>query len=183
MATKLKSALLVCFLTAVEFATSFSVRADLVQHAAVCRNYASKATEQQRRNLNSNCGYKGVAWNLDYKAHYGWCMTLRDAPYFRGASNEAGKREKALRKCSADPDSSGGGSIGGSRCQMYVAAALLKAAANIEHHCGYAATGRFTQDASAHRRFCENNMKANNLAIINSEETARDAAIDKCIKK
>ncbi len=44
-------------------------------------------------------------------------------------------------------------------------------------------TGRFTQDANAHRRLCENNMKANNITIINSEEAARDAAIDKCIKK
>lgn len=180
---KQKFALLASLIGLAGIATSLSARADFVQHAAVCRSYASKAVEQQRRNLNSNCGYRGVAWNLDHKAHYGWCLTLKDAPYFSGASNESSKREKALKKCNAGKDTTGGGSISGSRCQIYVADALLKAAANIEHHCGYAVAGRFTQDANAHRRFCENNMKANNLAIINAEEAARTAAIDQCIKK
>ena len=143
----------------------------MTQHGAVCTQYESKAVDQQRRNLNSNCGYKGLAWNLDHKAHYGWCMTVKDAPYFFGATNETTKREKALKRCNSGKDTTGGGAIAGSRCQMYVADALLKAAPNIEHYCGYPVEGRFTQDANAHRRFCENNMKAN--TIINSEEAAK----------
>lgn len=65
-------------------------------------------------------------------------------------------------------DQTRGGSIGGSRCQMHVVDALLKAAANIENHCGYPAKGRVTQNANAHRSFCENNLAANNLANITS---------------
>lgn len=150
-----KFALLVSSLATGQVAISPPALADLSQHAAVCRGYASKAAEQQRRNLNSNCGYKGLPWNLDQNAHYGWCMTLRDAPYFWGASNESNKREKALKKCNAGKDTTGGGDIAGSRCQLYVSDALLKAAANIEQHCGYAVSGRFSQNANAHRRFCK----------------------------
>lgn len=153
------------------------------QQGAVCKTYAARAVEHQRRNFASNCGYTGPAWNLDQAAHYNWCMSLQDAPYFRPASKETGLRERALRKCNAKPDSTGGGSIGGTRCQRYVATALSKATANVEYKCGFPNAGRFTLDANAHKRFCDDSMKANNLAIIDFEENARNTAIDQCMKK
>jgi hypothetical protein len=107
---------LLAILTAVTaIATSLAARADHTQHGAHCNLYASKAAEQQRRNVNSNCGYTGPAWSFDRKAHYNWCMTLTDAPYFRATSIEKGNREKALKKCNAGPDTTGGGSIGGKK--------------------------------------------------------------------
>lgn len=160
--------------------------ADLSRHTqqgAVCKTYAARAVEHQRRNFNSNCGYTGPAWNLDQTAHYNWCMSLQDPPYFRPASKETGLRERALKKCNAKPDSTGGGSIGGTRCQRYVSTALSKAAANVEYKCGFPRTGRFTLDANAHQRFCDDSLKANNLAIIDFEENARRTAIDQCMKK
>jgi hypothetical protein len=110
-------------------------------------------------------------------------MSLRDAPYFRPASKETGMRERALRKCNAKPDSTGGGLIGGTRCQRYVGIAMIKARENIELNCGFPSAGRFTTDASAHQRFCDDSMKANNRAIIDFEENARHTAIEHCKKK
>jgi len=39
-----------------------------------CREYASKAVEQQNTNQSWQCGYTDVLWHDGYDRHYNWCI-------------------------------------------------------------------------------------------------------------
>lgn len=38
-----------------------------------CTDYAATAVDQQRQNLNRQCGFSGDAWNANWQEHFAWC--------------------------------------------------------------------------------------------------------------
>jgi hypothetical protein len=62
---------------------------------AVCDVYASKAVKAQKKNLNKGCGFTGARWQLNYGAHYSWCL---GAP-LSAVQSEQAARQSQLAMC------------------------------------------------------------------------------------
>ncbi len=75
-------------------ATSVACAAD----PRFCADYSAAAVRQARvAHAVPTCapGAIGTRWSLDYRVHYGWCIT---APY-AAAEAERGMRTRYLRSC------------------------------------------------------------------------------------
>jgi hypothetical protein len=64
-------------------------------------------------------------------------------------------------------------------CDDYVKTAKVQVDANANQQCGFSGP-RWTSDLNAHKSFCEGNERAKNLAIINSEQSARQQSLASC---
>lgn len=62
---------------------------------ASCDWYARKALEQQRANIERQCGFKGPSWTSDYKEHLTWCKSTSPDDWKR----QAQMRDQQLAKC------------------------------------------------------------------------------------
>ncbi len=60
-----------------------------------CQNYAITAVQQNKNNLNFNCGYSGSRWGENLKAHFNWCMRVPES----ASEAETAEREKLIRQC------------------------------------------------------------------------------------
>jgi M6 family metalloprotease-like protein len=63
--------------------------------SAYCKNYALKAVEFGKNNINWNCGYTGNRWTEDYTLHYNWCMQVQES----NSKYEAAERIKLMDQC------------------------------------------------------------------------------------
>lgn len=62
---------------------------------ANCQWYATTALKQQQDNERLKCGFKGLAWHTDLKAHLSWCASVPPEAW----RSEAKKREQELSAC------------------------------------------------------------------------------------
>ena len=62
---------------------------------AACREYAAKAVDQNKWNLEYRCNFSGSRWSGNFQQHYDWCLTASEAA--RRAETTA--RDNALREC------------------------------------------------------------------------------------
>lgn len=62
-----------------------------------CEWYARTALEQQRRNVERNCGFTGPSWSSDRARHLAWCKSSSPDEWKR----QAQIREQQLAKCPA----------------------------------------------------------------------------------
>lgn len=82
-------------------AAGTKMRADALQVClantpeARCDAYAKKAVAQYQENVDKKCGYYGLPWLGDYKAHYAWCLTVPK----NISDMENLKRDQALANC------------------------------------------------------------------------------------
>ncbi|MCI0563025.1 MAG: hypothetical protein MN733_31495 [Nitrososphaera sp.] len=73
-----------------------------------CNQYAEKAIQQYKENLDRGCNYAGARWDGNYDTHYQWCLSVRGKYSRYNAETQARKND--LSSCHA---SSLGGRIGG----------------------------------------------------------------------
>lgn len=76
-------------------AASTLLQATSAQAQANCDWYARKALEQQRANVERQCGFKGPSWSSDYKDHLAWCKSTSPDDWKR----QAQLRDQQLAKC------------------------------------------------------------------------------------
>lgn len=62
-----------------------------------CDWYARTALEQQRLNLERNCGFEGSSWSTDRSRHLAWCKSTSPDEWKR----QAQLRDQQLAKCKA----------------------------------------------------------------------------------
>ena len=62
---------------------------------ANCDWYAKTALKQQQDNERLKCGFKGLAWTTDLKAHQAWCASVSPDEW----KKEAQKRDQDLASC------------------------------------------------------------------------------------
>ncbi|MFT3987704.1 hypothetical protein [Aestuariivirga sp.] len=74
----------------------------LSANPAFCALYAQKAVKQQKKNINMDCGFHGPRWQMNYDAHFAWCLGVPPAV----ADAETQARVNQLASCTGD---SGGG--------------------------------------------------------------------------
>ncbi len=48
---------------------------------ANCAMYGKLAIQQQKENLQRNCGFSGVAWSTDLRGHIAWCAKVGPAQW------------------------------------------------------------------------------------------------------
>ncbi len=63
-----------------------------------CREYASKAVQQQKTNQAWQCGYTDVLWHDGYDRHYNWCIGAAKGIQVRQMNG----RDSALKNCAAE---------------------------------------------------------------------------------
>ena len=66
------------------------------QAQATCDWYANTALQQQKRNIDQKCGFKGESWSFDRSAHMEWCRGVGPTEWKR----QAQFRDQELAKCS-----------------------------------------------------------------------------------
>ena len=62
-----------------------------------CQWYADQTMVQIAMNIANKCGFTGLRWLDDKKAHYDWCFNVN--PPFSAMSNEIDIRKKMLKGC------------------------------------------------------------------------------------
>lgn len=62
-----------------------------------CQWYADQTMVQIAMNIANKCGFRGLRWLDDKKAHYDWCFNVN--PPFSAMSNEIDIRKKMLKGC------------------------------------------------------------------------------------
>lgn len=62
-----------------------------------CQWYADQTMVQIAMNIANKCGFSGLRWLDDKKAHYDWCFNVN--PPFSAMSNEIDIRKKMLKGC------------------------------------------------------------------------------------
>jgi len=62
-----------------------------------CQWYADQTMVQIAMNIANKCGFTGLRWLDDKKAHYDWCFNVN--PPFSATSNEIDIRKKMLKGC------------------------------------------------------------------------------------
>ncbi|CAA6811965.1 MAG: Unknown protein [uncultured Thiotrichaceae bacterium] len=60
-----------------------------------CQHYATTATDQNKKNIDNNCGYSGARWSSDYNGQYQWCLTVKNTI----TQHENSERKKLLKSC------------------------------------------------------------------------------------
>lgn len=60
-----------------------------------CQHYAATAIEQNKKNIDNNCGYSGARWSSDANGQYQWCLTVKETI----TQHENSEREKLLNSC------------------------------------------------------------------------------------
>jgi hypothetical protein len=65
--------------------------------ADYCNNYALDAVIAHVNNINWKCGYSGLRWQYNKKAHYNWCMKVPK----KSADDETDERQAGMDKCLA----------------------------------------------------------------------------------
>jgi hypothetical protein len=62
-----------------------------------CQWYADQTMVQIAMNIANKCGFTGLRWLDDKKAHYNWCFNAN--PPFSAMQNEIDIRKKMLKGC------------------------------------------------------------------------------------
>jgi hypothetical protein len=62
-----------------------------------CQWYADQTMVQIAMNIANKCGFTGLRWLEDKKAHYNWCFNAN--PPFGAMQNEIDIRKKMLKGC------------------------------------------------------------------------------------
>ena len=62
-----------------------------------CQWYADQTMVQIAMNIANKCGFTGLRWLDDKKAHYDWCFNAN--PPFSAMTNEIDIRKKMLKGC------------------------------------------------------------------------------------
>ncbi len=62
---------------------------------ANCETYGKLALRQMQENELKKCGFKGLEWNTDLKAHVDWCASVGPDQW----KAQLQKRELALATC------------------------------------------------------------------------------------
>ncbi len=66
-----------------------------VEAQSNCQWYATTALKQQKENERLKCGFKGLSWHSDMRAHLSWCASVPPDQW----RSEARKRDQELATC------------------------------------------------------------------------------------
>ena len=131
-----------------------------------CNDYAQRAVNQQSRNKQSGCGFKGARWQLNFQNHFNWCMKVSKGK----ANGERNARKKQLSQCTG-----GGGGSKASFCNSYAQKAVNQQNANLTRGCGFKGA-RWQLNYQNHRNWCMKVSKAQ----ANGERNARTQQLKSC---
>jgi hypothetical protein len=131
---------------------------------AFCDGYATTAVEQSRTNRERGCGGAGGNWQPSYRAHYDWCMRVRESD----AVNAGRGRNAFLARCA-------GQEARHQICDRYALDALEGQRENLWRRCGYSGP-LWAPDFQRHYEWC---MTASPGSELDTEH-GRTAALAAC---
>lgn len=156
-----------------------------------CRNYASKAVEQNAQNIEQKCRYTGKHWSDSRQSHVSWCLSVGGKAGVLKEQHQ--ERDIALRKCR------GGGGGGGSndrtreaegnknssnsggdidnRCRNYAQQAVKQSKAAIKNKCGFGGD-RWSENGQYHAKWCKS--VGGNVGTIKAQNRERAQMLKNC---
>jgi len=133
--------------------------------AQYCNNYAQSAVNQQKKNLQKNCGLAGGRWHLNKNQHKNWCMSAPKA----NSLSEFNKRKAKLAQCG------GGAGNKAQFCNSYSQKAVNQQQKNLQKNCGLSG-GRWHLNYNKHNNWCMGAPKSK----ANSEHKIRKNKLNQC---
>ena len=141
-----------------------------------CDAYAQAAIEQQSKNLQLKCGFKGPAWQLNHANHKNWCLS--PGVGIMAVSQEDHRRKEALKTCQSKkmvfiP-------LQFKDCNKYAQNAVDQQTLNLAFQCGHKGKA-WSTNFLGHRDWCA--LKTVTVAMVNGETKGRADVLKKCIFK
>ena len=141
-----------------------------------CDAYAQAAIEQQSKNLQLKCGFKGPAWQLNYANHKNWCLS--PGVGIMAVSKEDHRRKEALKQCKSKklvfiP-------LQFKDCNKYAQNAVDQQTVNLAFQCGHKGKA-WSTNFLGHRNWCA--LKTVTVAMVNEETKRRADVLANCIFK
>lgn len=139
-----------------------------------CIAYARGAVNQHRKNVRSQCGYRGTRWQYSFRAHKNWCMGVSR----RARVAEINARGNAIRSCVRGNGQNAGQNAGGARvraCNGYAQQAVNQYRRSRNMVCGFRGS-RWQPSFRAHKNWCLTASRA----ARSSETRARRRALNAC---
>ena len=132
-----------------------------------CKDYASHAVSQARRNQEMRCGYRGTRWSTRARTHFDACVAANDPAYIE---EQTATRDQDLEHCNRTANTAA------KSCRGYAETAVEQNQQNTRRRCGL--TGRRWQsNYQTHYAWC---AEGDNYRIAHRETAARERALDKC---
>jgi len=131
-----------------------------------CFDYAQIAVEQNQKNLQQHCGFKGLRWSDDQLGQMQWCMTV--SKNIATAENQA--RQDLLADCQPQKINIQ------TFCSNYAQLAVEQNKQNKQHQCGFSGL-RWSDNLQGQKQWC----LSVDQTIAANENQIRQGLLDICL--